>query len=71
MTKHFLYKAKACLEQTLKGSNFSELIFDTILELDREVLDDNFFESWLEFVEKQERCNVRVWLASKEIDLDD
>ena len=56
----FLYKSKACLQQTLKGSNFSELIFDTILELDREVLDVNFFESWLEFVEKQERRNVKV-----------
>lgn len=38
----FLHKAKACLEQTLKSSNFSELIFDTILELDREVLDEKF-----------------------------
>lgn len=67
----FLYKAKTCLEQTFKDNNFSELIYDTIIELDREVLDDNFFESWLEFVKKQERRNVKIWLASKGIDLDE
>jgi hypothetical protein len=69
--ENFLCKAKARLEQTFSRDNFSELIFDTIFELDREILDDNFFGSWLEFVEKQERRNVEIWLASKGIELDD
>ena len=67
----FLDKAKARLTQTFKDNNFSELIYDTIIELDEEVLDDNFFESWLGFVEKQERRNVKIWLALKGIDLDE
>lgn len=67
----FLEEFKLRLEQTLKNDNFPTLILDIIMELDRVVLDDNFFESWLDFVNKQEKHNIEVWLASKGIELDE
>lgn len=60
-------KAKSQLEQALERDDSSKSIQHTILELDREMYDDHFFDSWMEFVQNQEKSNITSWLASKGI----
>jgi hypothetical protein len=67
--ENFMLQVKPQLEQAMKQTNYEEAVTIALIDLQGKGLDDNYFASWLEFVEKEEVSNIRGWLSSKGIRL--
>ncbi|HEY9699367.1 MAG TPA: hypothetical protein V6D10_19065 [Trichocoleus sp.] len=67
--ENFMLQVKPQLEQAVKQTNYEEAVTTALIDLQGKGLDDNYFASWLEFVEKEEVSNIRGWLSAKGIRL--
>jgi hypothetical protein len=62
-----MLQVKSRLEQAMKQTNYVESVMTALSDLQSKGLDDNYFTSWLEFVEAEEVNNIKSWLSSKGI----
>ena len=69
--KNFMLKVSSELEPLIKQTSRVELVTTALINLQKEGLDDNYFAFWIDFLEKEERNNLRSWRSSKGIDLVD
>lgn len=67
--ENFMLQVKSRLEQAMKQTNYEEAVTTMLIDLQGKGLDDNYFASWLEFVEKEEMNNIKYWLSSNGIRL--
>jgi hypothetical protein len=67
---NFILQAKAQLEQAMKQINCVHSVTIVLIDLQEKGLDDNYFASWLEFVDREQVSNIRSWLFSKGIHLE-
>jgi hypothetical protein len=65
-----MLQAKTQLEQAMKQINSVHSVTIALIDLQGKGLDDNFYDSWLEFVDKEQVCSIRNWLSSKGIHLE-
>lgn len=68
--ENFMLQAKTQLEQATKKINCVHSVTTVLIDLQGKGLDDNFFASWLEFVDREQVSNIRNWLFSKGIHLE-
>jgi hypothetical protein len=66
----FMIQAKTQLEQVRKQVNSVHSVTIALIDLQERGLDDNFYDSWLEFVDREQVSNIRNWLSSKGIYLE-
>jgi hypothetical protein len=66
----FMLQAKTQLEQAMKQINSVHSVTIALIDLQGKGLDNNFYDSWLEFVDKEQVCSIRNWLSSKGIHLE-
>ncbi len=69
--ENFMLQAKTQLEQAMKQINCVHSVTTVLIDLQGKGLDDNFFTSWLEFIDRKQVSNIRNWLFSKGIHLED
>lgn len=68
--ENFMLQAKTQLEQATKKISCVHSVTTVLIDLQGKGLDDNFFASWLEFVDREQVSNIRNWLFSKGIHLE-
>lgn len=66
----FTLQAKTQLEQAMNQINCVHSVTIALIDLQGKGLDNNFFDLWLEFVDREQVDNTRNWLSSKGIDLE-
>jgi hypothetical protein len=64
------FMIQAQLEQVRKQVNSVHSVTIALIDLQERGLDDNFYDSWLEFVDREQVSNIRNWLSSKGIYLE-
>lgn len=69
-SEDFMLQAKTQLEQAMKQINCVHSMTTALLDLQGKGLEDNFYDSWLEFVDREQVGNIRNWLSSKGIYLE-
>lgn len=65
-----MLQPKIQLEQAMKQINCVRSVTTALIDLQEKGLDNNFFDSWLEFVDREQVSNIRNWLSSKGIHLE-
>jgi hypothetical protein len=68
--ENFMLQAKTQLERAIKQINRVHSVTTVLIDLQGKGLDDNFYASWLEFVDREQVSNIRNWLFSKGMRLD-
>ncbi len=68
--ENFMLQAKTQLEQAMNQINCVHSVTLALIDLRGKGLDDNFYDSWLEFVDTEQVSNIRNWLFSKGIHLE-
>lgn len=68
--KDFTLQAKTQLEQAMNQINCVHSVTIVLIDLQGKGLDNNFFDLWLEFVDREQVGSIRNWLSSKGIHLD-
>jgi hypothetical protein len=70
-SEDFTLRSKTQLEQAMKQINRVHSVTIALIDLQGKGLADNFYDSWLEFVDREQVGNIRNWLSSKGIHLED
>jgi rubrerythrin len=65
----FMLQAKTQLEQAMKQIDRVHSVTIALVDLQGKGLADNLYDSWLEFVDREQVSNIRNWLFSKGIHL--
>lgn len=70
-SEDFILQAKTQLEQAMKQINRVHSVTIVLIDLQGKGLADNFYDSWLEFVDREQVGNIRNWLSLEGIYLED
>jgi hypothetical protein len=70
-SEDFILQAKTQLEQAMKQINRVHSVTIVLIDLQGTGLADNFYDSWLEFVDREQVGNIRNWLSLEGIYLED
>jgi hypothetical protein len=69
-TEDFILQAQTQLDRAIKQIDRVHAVTIALIDLQEKGLDDEFYDSWLEFVDREQVSKIRNWLSSQGIHLD-